>query len=155
MMMTNSSYFSLVILLIFLISYASTIEVNSLSATEVLTISGNRSILSSPGNTFVLGFFKIPAAESGNEDRWYLGMWYKAIVRPRRVYVWVANRNRPLLNSHGVLKIYKSNLVILDQPSGNIVWSSDVVASSPRYPVVAELLADGNFVLRHKNREEF
>lgn len=130
--------------------WSSSIKLNSLSSNQAQTISGNRTI-SSPGNTFEVGFFKISAAETGNGDRWYLGMWYKEMSM--REYVWVANRNRPLLNSNGVLKISGSNLVLLDQ-SGSVVWSSNVVASSPRYPVMAELLSNGNFVLRYKKKKK-
>ncbi|CAA7039620.1 unnamed protein product [Microthlaspi erraticum] len=143
MMMRNRRHSSVLFVLIALFS-------SILSSRQDLEISGNVTI-SSPGNIFELGFFKISAAETGNGDRWYLGMWYKDIS-PRE-YVWVANRNQPLLNSNGVVKVSNANLVLLDQ-SGSVVWSSNVEASSPRYPVMAELLSNGNLVLRYKEKKK-
>ncbi|VVB12209.1 unnamed protein product [Arabis nemorensis] len=118
------------------------ISANSLSATESLTISSNQTILS-PDNIFELGFFK-PSSKS----RWYLGIWYKTI--PKRTYVWVANRDSPLSNPIGTLKISDNNLVIFDQ-SDKPVWSTNLTRGDVRYPVVAELLDNGNFVLRDSN----
>ncbi|VVB12212.1 unnamed protein product [Arabis nemorensis] len=118
------------------------ISANSLSATESLTISSNQTILS-PGNIFELGFFK-PSSKS----RWFLGIWYKTI--PKRTYVWVANRDSPLSNPIGTLKISDNNLVIFDQ-SDKPVWSTNLTGGDVRSPVVAELLDNGNFVLRDSN----
>ncbi|CAH8345665.1 unnamed protein product [Eruca vesicaria subsp. sativa] len=118
---------------------------NTLSATESLTISSNKTI-SSPGNIFELGFFK-PSSSS----RWYLGIWYKAISK--RTYVWVANRDHPLLTSTGTLKISDSNLVVVDG-SDTAVWSTNITGGDVRSPVVAELLDNGNFVLRDSNNEK-
>uniref|UniRef100_A0A1J3JTY3 Receptor-like serine/threonine-protein kinase n=1 Tax=Noccaea caerulescens TaxID=107243 RepID=A0A1J3JTY3_NOCCA len=121
---------------------AFSVSANTLSATESLTISSNKTILS-PGNIFELGFFK-PASNS----RWYLGIWYKAISK--RTYVWVANRDTPLSDSTGTLKISDNNLVILDQ-SDSPIWSTNLTGGDVRSPVVAELLDNGNFVLRDSN----
>ncbi|KAF3533454.1 hypothetical protein DY000_02037648 [Brassica cretica] len=119
---------------------------NTLSATESLTISSNKTI-SSPGNIFELGFFK-PSSSS----RWYLGIWYKAISK--RTYVWVANRDHPLSTSTGTLKISDSNLVVVDG-SDTAVWSTNLTGGGDvRSPVVAELLDNGNFVLRDSNNND-
>ncbi|CAA7047245.1 unnamed protein product [Microthlaspi erraticum] len=72
-------------------------------------------------------------------------MWYKSIMK--RDYVWIANRDKPLLNSTGVLKFSEANLVLLNH-FGNPIWSTNVTIRSPASPVVAELLANGNFVVR-------
>ncbi|KAL9818314.1 putative receptor-like serine/threonine-protein kinase SD1-8 RLK-Pelle-DLSV family [Arabidopsis thaliana] len=118
---------------------AYSISANTLSASESLTISSNNTIVS-PGNVFELGFFK-----PGLDSRWYLGIWYKAISK--RTYVWVANRDTPLSSSIGTLKISDSNLVVLDQ-SDTPVWSTNLTGGDVRSPLVAELLDNGNFVLR-------
>nr|ACU29643.1 S-locus receptor kinase 25 [Arabidopsis lyrata] len=113
------------------------ISANTLSATESLTISSNKTIVS-PGGVFELGFFKILG------DSWYLGIWYKNVSE--KTYVWVANRDKPLSNSIGILKITNANLVLLnhyDTP----VWSTNLTGAV-RSPVVAELHDNGNFVLR-------
>uniref|UniRef100_M4CIU7 Receptor-like serine/threonine-protein kinase n=1 Tax=Brassica campestris TaxID=3711 RepID=M4CIU7_BRACM len=117
-----------------------------MSATESLTISSSKTIISR-SEIFELGFFT-PASSS----RWYLGIWYKKI--PTRTYVWVANRDTPLSHSKGSLKISDNNLVILDH-SNKPVWSTNLTGGTVRSPVVAELLDNGNFVLRHSNNYEY
>lgn len=76
--------------------------------------------------------------------------------------MWVANRNNPLLDPSGILKLSNTNLVIQDQ-FGTPVWSTKVSTfRSPRptqSPVVAEL-HDNGLVLRYStndnnNREVF
>nr|AJP61141.1 SRKp [Arabidopsis halleri] len=119
------------------------ISANTLSATESLTISSNKTIVS-PGGVFELGFFRILG------DSWYLGIWYKKISQ--RTYVWVANRDNPLSNPIGILKISNANLVILDN-SDISVWTTNLTGAV-RSPVVAELLDNGNFVLRDSKINE-
>ncbi|XP_010543926.1 PREDICTED: receptor-like serine/threonine-protein kinase SD1-8 [Tarenaya hassleriana] len=113
-----------------------------------LTVSENRTLVS-PGGVFELGFFK----PSDSRNSWYLGIWYKTI--PKRTYVWVANRDNPLSNSSGTLKISDRNLALFDQ-ADNPVWSTNLTGEvkSP----VAELLDNGNFVFRdseNNNPDEF
>ncbi|CAE5963040.1 unnamed protein product [Arabidopsis arenosa] len=110
--------------------------------TESLTISSNKTIIS-PSQIFELGFFNLASS-----SRWYLGIWYKIISI--RTYVWVANRDNPLSNSNGTLKISENNLVIFDQ-SDRPVWSTNITGGDVRSPVVAELLDNGNFLLRDSN----
>ena len=89
--------FLLVFVVLILFHPAFSISVNTLSSTETLTISSNRTIVS-PGDDFELGFFK-----TGTSSLWYLGIWYKKV--PQRTYAWVANRDNPLSNSIGTLKV--------------------------------------------------
>lgn len=97
----HHSYTFFVFLFFFLILFPDlSISVNTLSATESLTISSNKTIVS-PGGVFELGFFRILG------DSWYLGIWYKKISQ--RTYVWVANRDTPLSNPIGILKISNAN----------------------------------------------
>ncbi|ESQ28801.1 hypothetical protein EUTSA_v10018118mg [Eutrema salsugineum] len=124
---------------------ASSISANTLSATESLTVSSKKTIRS-PSEIFELGFFNLASS-----SRWYLGIWYKKI--PTRTYVWVANRDHPLSNSNGTLKISDNNLVIFDQ-SGTLVWSTNLTRGDVRSLLVAELLDNGNFVLRDSNNPD-
>ncbi|CAE6184793.1 unnamed protein product [Arabidopsis arenosa] len=121
------------------------IYVNTLPSTEILTISSNRTIVS-PGDVFELGFFKL-----GSPARWYLGIWYKKV--PEISYVWVANRDNPLSNSMGGLKIVDGNLIIFDHYD-NYVWSTNLTTKDVRSSLVAELLDNGNFVLRVSNNND-
>nr|BAA82743.1 glycoprotein [Brassica rapa] len=131
---------------VILVLFPHAFSTNTLSSNEALTISSNKTLVS-PGDVFELGFFKTATKNSqdGSTDRWYLGIWYKT-TSDKRTYVWVANRDNPLHNSIGTLKISHASLVLLDQ-SDTTVWSTNLTGVA-HLPVTAELLANGNFVLR-------
>ncbi|CAN8259667.1 unnamed protein product [Cochlearia groenlandica] len=121
---------------------------NTLSSTETLTLTSKKTIVSS-NDVFELGFFK---TTTNSTDHWYLGIWYKKI--PERTYVWIANRDNPLSTSIGTLKISYNNLVLVDQ-SDTLVWSTNLTrAVKSQSPVMAELLSNGNFVLRDSKTKE-
>ncbi|KAH0887086.1 hypothetical protein HID58_063182 [Brassica napus] len=134
----NSYTLSFLVLVFILFRPARSMDISTLSSSESLTISSNRTLVS-PGGVFELGFFK-PSARS----RWYLGIWYKKVTE--KTYGWVANRDNPLLTSTGTLEISRNNLVLIGQ-SNKTVWSTSLPIGDA--PVIAELLSNGNFVLRH------
>nr|AAL17678.1 S-locus glycoprotein [Raphanus sativus] len=137
----NNSYTLSFLLAFFVfILFRLAFSINTLSSTESLTISSNRTLVS-PGDVFELGFFR-------TNSRWYLGIWYKKLSE--RTYVWVANRDNPLSNSIGTLKISGNKLVILGH-SNKSVWWTNITRGNESSPVVAELLANGNFVMRDSN----
>nr|POE84806.1 g-type lectin s-receptor-like serine/threonine-protein kinase [Quercus suber] len=73
----------------------------------------------SNGSAFKLGFFS-PV----NSTNRYLGIWYNNIST--FTAVWVANRQKPLNDSSGVLTISEEgNLVVLNGQK-EILWSSNV-----------------------------
>ncbi|KAK4591293.1 hypothetical protein RGQ29_021471 [Quercus rubra] len=73
----------------------------------------------SNGSAFKLGFFS-PA----NSTNRYLGIWYNNISV--FTVIWVANRQKPLKDSSGILTISKEgNLVVLNGQA-EIFWSSNV-----------------------------
>nr|VUE35958.1 At421370-like [Capsella grandiflora] len=134
----NHSYtFFIFLFFVLFLLHDFSISTNTLSSTEVLTISSNKTIVS-PGGVFELGFFKILG------DSWYLGIWYNNVSE--KTYVWVANRDNPLSDYVGILKITNANLVLLNH-SNTPVWSTNLTGAV-RSPLVAELLDNGNFVLR-------
>ncbi|GMY37168.1 G-type lectin S-receptor-like serine/threonine-protein kinase At1g11300 [Fagus crenata] len=96
----------------------------------------------SKGSDFILGFFSPP-----NSTYRYVGIWYDHVSVS--TVIWVANRNKPLKSSSGILTISEDgNLVVLDEQKG-ILWSSNVtnsvVSSSAR------LLDSGNLVLQENS----
>ncbi|CAJ2638939.1 unnamed protein product [Trifolium pratense] len=98
--------------------------------------------LVSADGTFESGFFNF-----GDPQLQYFGIWYKSIS-PRTI-VWVANRNTPVQNSTGMLKLTdQGSLVILDGSKG-IIWNSN--SSRIGVKPVVHLLDSGNLVLKDGN----
>ncbi|KAF6159112.1 hypothetical protein GIB67_032729 [Kingdonia uniflora] len=87
---------------------------DTLSRTQSIT---DNETLVSAGETFELGFFS-PCNSSKSR---YLGIWYKKI--PTQTVVWVANRNNPLTDSSGILKIDKDQNLVLLNHIGSVIWS--------------------------------
>ncbi|XP_037497597.1 G-type lectin S-receptor-like serine/threonine-protein kinase At1g11330 [Jatropha curcas] len=96
----------------------------------------------SPGNTFKLGFFS-PV----NSTNRYVGIWY--YENPMFTPIWIANRNKPLNDSSGIMKVYEDgNLVVLNG-NGEVLWSSSVSTRVDNSS--AELTDVGDLVLRDNN----
>ncbi|KAI3951862.1 hypothetical protein MKX01_021600 [Papaver californicum] len=111
--------------------------------TQTQFITDPQTIVSSQDGIFRLGFFSL-----GDSRSRYVGVWYNNIPGP--TIVWVANRDHPLNDSTGVLKIATDgNLVVLDG-QGKLCWTSNVTGIVSDY-LVAELLDTGNIVLRESS----
>ena len=93
--------------------------------------------LSSNDGKFQLGFFT-----PTNSTFSYLGIWY--ITNPP--LVWVANRDQPIKDSSGLLKISDDGNLVLMNAQKEILWSTNVsnIASS----TMAQLQNTGNLVLQ-------
>ncbi|KAB5512975.1 hypothetical protein DKX38_030003 [Salix brachista] len=103
--------------------------------------------LVSAGKRFELGFF---TPEETTDFRSYLGIWYHR--SDRRIVVWVANRNRPLLDVGASFAITKDgNLQILDR-SGTSCWSTTLASTSNPAYREAKLLDSGNLVFGDSNK---
>ena len=97
--------------------------------------------LVSAGGTFELGFFS-----PGNSKGRYLGIWYRISTD---TVVWVANRETPIANRSGVLKVTNEGDIVLFNNTNSTVWSSNTsrAAASP----VVKLLDSGNLVVKDGN----
>lgn len=117
----------------------STIFLGLSSARDTITSSQfirDPETVSSSDSVFKLGFFSPP-----NSTNRYAGIWYLSDTN----VIWIANRNQPLKDSSGILKISEDgNLVVLDGKS-ELVWSSNV--STAANTSTAQLLRSGNLVL--------
>ncbi|KAM3281440.1 G-type lectin S-receptor-like serine/threonine-protein kinase [Capsicum chacoense] len=109
-------------------------EINSITSTQSLRDPG---ILSSPGGVYKLGFFS-PL----NSTNRYVGIWYNVSAT---TVIWVANRDKPLRDSSGVVKISGDGNVVVMNGEEEILWSSNV--SSSQVDSIALLQDSGNFVL--------
>ncbi|KAL2327793.1 hypothetical protein Fmac_021220 [Flemingia macrophylla] len=116
------------------------------TSTSVDTLAMNQSLqdgktLVSAGGIIAVGFFS-----PGNSTRRYLGIWYTN-VSPFTV-VWVANRNKPLDNNKGVLKLNVKGTLELLNDGNSTIWSSNKSGKAVKNPI-ARLLDSGNFVVRN------
>ncbi|PON80522.1 S-receptor-like serine/threonine-protein kinase [Parasponia andersonii] len=103
------------------------------------SLSGDYTIVSA-GDVFVLGFFR-----PGNTLNYYIGMWYKR--DPSRTILWVANREKPVLDRFlSELRISNGNLVLFNE-SKIPIWSTNVNSTSFSTSVRAVLQDDGNLLL--------
>ncbi|XP_062014516.1 G-type lectin S-receptor-like serine/threonine-protein kinase At4g27290 [Rosa rugosa] len=101
-------------------------------------IRDGETLVSADGN-FELGFF-------GKSKGQYLGIWYTFSTD---IVVWVANRETPVNDSSGVLKLTDQGVLVLLNSSNGTVWStnSSRTAGNP----VLQLLDSGNLVVKDGN----
>ncbi|XWS10557.1 hypothetical protein CRYUN_Cryun38cG0006000 [Craigia yunnanensis] len=117
------------------------------SATDTLTPTQsirNGSTLVSSGQSFELGFFS-----PGLSKNQYLAIWYKKFPD---IVVWIANREKPVKDSHAILNISSTGNFVIFDGENNTVWSSN--SSRAAKNPVAQLLDSGNFVVRDKDTED-
>ncbi|KAK4485098.1 hypothetical protein RD792_007707 [Penstemon davidsonii] len=93
--------------------------------------------------SFELGFFS-----TGNTKNRYVGIWYKKVTV--RTVVWVANREIPLTNTSGLLKVMEPGLLVLQDEANVTIWSTHTSNFTARNPV-AQLLDSGNLVVKDAN----
>ncbi|WJX19819.1 hypothetical protein P8452_09453 [Trifolium repens] len=128
--------------LFFLCSYMRT-------STSIDSLSMNQSIkdgetLVSANGTFEMGFFS-PRNSKGR----YLGMWYKKLT-PLTV-LWVANRETPVYNNSGVLKLNEIGFLVVLNGENTTVWSSNISNKVViNNSITAKFLETGNLVLKNR-----
>ncbi|CAK9138700.1 unnamed protein product [Ilex paraguariensis] len=129
-------------LVLILVCFCSEFSTSTDIITSTQSIKDSETIVSI-GQIFKLGFFT-PV----NSTNRYVGILYNvSVVTP----VWVANRNKPLNDSSGIVTISEDgNLVILNGQK-EIIWSSNV--SNPAANSSAQLLDTGSLVLRDNSGE--
>ncbi|XP_059450070.1 G-type lectin S-receptor-like serine/threonine-protein kinase At4g03230 [Corylus avellana] len=98
--------------------------------------------LVSAGGRFELGFF---TPKGGLPSRRYVGIWYYS-SNPRTV-VWVANRDKPLGNSNGVVAIAEDGKARVLDRNNKSYWSTDRLRNSSYTNRILKLQDSGNLVL--------
>ncbi|TYG81846.1 hypothetical protein ES288_D01G038200v1 [Gossypium darwinii] len=120
------------------------------SGTALDTITQSKSIkdpefIISQSGVFRLGFFSF--ANSSNR---YVGILNHQI--PVQIVVWVANRNKPLKDSSGILNISDDGNLVVSNGKAEVLWSSHVNNTAPN-ATTAQLLDFGNLVLNNGEDE--
>ncbi|KAL8257663.1 hypothetical protein R6Q59_029704 [Mikania micrantha] len=85
----------------------------------------------------------------GNSKSRYLGIWFKN-TSPQTI-VWVANRETPVTDNLGAVKLDNQGNLTLVDGSGKVIWSSNCSASGASINLVAQLLDTGNLVACKNN----
>ncbi|KAL5736150.1 hypothetical protein ACOSQ2_030938 [Xanthoceras sorbifolium] len=91
---------------------------------------------------FELGFFN-----PGTSRSRYLGIWYKKVTPVTTV--WVANRDTPISDSSGILRINARGFLVLLNSTNDIVWSSNALRTAQN--PVAVLFNSGNLIVKDGN----
>ncbi|KAK3023714.1 hypothetical protein RJ639_042724 [Escallonia herrerae] len=107
--------------------------------TSIQSINENGTLVS-PRGKFQLGFFS-----PGSSKKRYVGIWYNNI--PNQTIVWVANRENPLNDTSGVLKIGSDGNLLLLDGTEQVVWSTKIQNISS-VTTALQLLDSGNLVLK-------
>ncbi|XP_047319051.1 G-type lectin S-receptor-like serine/threonine-protein kinase At1g11300 [Impatiens glandulifera] len=111
---------------------------NTIDLNNPVTDPGN---ITSKNGVFRLGFFSL----SNNNNFRYVGIWYNV---PKLTVVWVANKDKPLNDSSGLLTISKDgNLVVLNGKK-DVLWSSNVSYKASAINTSALLQDSGNLILQ-------
>uniref|UniRef100_I1KE73 Receptor-like serine/threonine-protein kinase n=1 Tax=Glycine max TaxID=3847 RepID=I1KE73_SOYBN len=132
---------SLLCICLLLFSYFSgnCTSLDSLAVNQSIQDGGNETLVSAGGITEV-GFFS-PAKTT----RRYLGIWFRNVTP--LIVVWVANRNTPLENNSGVLKLNQKGILVLLNDKSSTIWSSKISSKAGNNPI-AHPLDSGNFVVK-------
>ncbi|KAJ8435124.1 hypothetical protein Cgig2_020767 [Carnegiea gigantea] len=100
--------------------------------------------LVSKNGTLKLGFFSPP-----NSPNYYMGIWFNKLVM---AVVWVANRDKPMTDASGVLKLSENGDLQLLNGNNQIIWSSKM--SNSTMNSTAKLLDTGNLVVQQFNSSD-
>ncbi|GAA0168381.1 transmembrane signal receptor [Lithospermum erythrorhizon] len=116
-----------------------TVATDTLTISQVVTFN---TTLISVQNKFLLGFFS-----PGNPNKVFLGIWFN--VSPIQ-YVWIANRENPLNDTSGVLRIGKDGNLVIEDSAERIIWSTVArgLKNLSSSDIVAQILDSGNLVLK-------
>ncbi|XP_024641405.1 G-type lectin S-receptor-like serine/threonine-protein kinase At4g27290 isoform X2 [Medicago truncatula] len=113
------------------------------------SIQDGKTLVSSNG-IIEVGFF---SPQNSTRRLRYLGIWYRN-VSPLTV-VWVANKEKPLQHSSGVLTLNEKGILMLLNDVNSTIWSSNAssIAWNSTTPI-AQLLDTGNLVVKNRHETE-
>ncbi|XP_058210007.1 G-type lectin S-receptor-like serine/threonine-protein kinase At4g27290 [Rhododendron vialii] len=116
--------------------------------TTAKSLTDGETIVSS-SETFELGFFTPGASKNRYVGIWYRAIYYKEITGT--AVLWVANRETPLFDTSGVLKLTSQGILVLVNGTNDTIWS--INASRSAQDPVAQLFNNFNMVVRNADDE--
>ncbi|WVZ24745.1 hypothetical protein V8G54_003289, partial [Vigna mungo] len=148
-MITAPKYTNFLLLLFFLFCFIASFSHASNSLTPDKEIRDNNNgadNLVSEDLSFEMGFFGFDSSSR------YVGIWYHNFSSSATAFIWVANREKPIMGRGGSIKIKgDGNLVVFDGEN-NEVWSTNKSISTNNTKAV--LGNDGNLVLSEESEHE-
>ncbi|KAJ0263203.1 G-type lectin S-receptor-like serine/threonine-protein kinase [Hirschfeldia incana] len=114
--------------------------------TENQTLKDGDTIVSK-GGSFELGFFS-----PGRSSNRYLGIWYKKVSL--QTVVWVANRDSPLYDLSGALKINGNGSLCIFNGIKSLIWSSSSLQKIVVRDLIVQILDTGNLVVRNSGEDQ-
>ncbi|KHN04308.1 G-type lectin S-receptor-like serine/threonine-protein kinase [Glycine soja] len=142
---SNEVLFSFFLLLALVLCFQLCSAGDTLKTGQKITLNSMENLVSS-SRTFELGFFSLNDSSRVVKSYYYLGIWYQ--FNPQTV-VWVANRDKPVLDSSGVFRIAEDGNLVVEGASKRH-WSSVIEAPSSTNRTL-KLLESGNLVLMDDN----
>ncbi|KAL1567079.1 hypothetical protein AAHA92_02599 [Salvia divinorum] len=140
---SNTTKFGLCLFLL-TTSFMSARTSDTINTSQILSDNRNDTLMSSTG-ALALGFYS-----PGNSKNRYVGIWYNDIKD--KTVVWVANRDYPLTDRSGVLRVIEpGRLLLLNNATNATIWSANI--SSTVHAPLARLLDSGNLVVVDENDE--
>lgn len=124
---------------LFLQSSTITCQTHRISIGSSLTASNKNVPCESPSGEFALGF------QQFKKDGFLLAIWFNKV--PEKTIVWSANGNG-LAQKGSKLELNKDGKLILTDPKGNQIWSTDTFGAGVTY---GEILNTGNLVLYNQD----
>ena len=122
------------------------ISAHTITTSQTLSDNRNDTLISSNG-AFALGFY----SPRSSKNR-YVGIWYNNNMRDKTV-VWVANRDDPLPDRSGVLRVVPpGRLLLLNNSTNANIWSTNTSRNAQHSPL-ARLLDSGNLVVVDESDE--
>ncbi|XP_047965114.1 G-type lectin S-receptor-like serine/threonine-protein kinase At4g27290 [Salvia hispanica] len=144
MIFSNSTTRFGLCLLLLTTSFISAHTNDTIFTSQILRDNHNDTLISSTG-AFALGFYS-----PGSSKNRYVGIWYNNIQD--KTVVWVANRDDPLTDRSGVLRVIEPGRLLLLSSATNVtVWSANI--SSTVHAPIVRLLDSGNLVVMDENNE--
>ncbi|CAN1239388.1 G-type lectin S-receptor-like serine/threonine-protein kinase At4g27290 [Linum grandiflorum] len=136
---------NLTTLFLFFILFSTPSAADTIAVNQSIADSQSQTIVSG-GGSFQLGFFT-PATSTLR----YLGIWYNF---SKQSVVWVANRDSPLTDSSGVLRLTSNGTLLLLNSSNAVIWSTNTTTTkTPLRNPIAQLLDSGNLIVTESRNE--
>ncbi|CAN1239384.1 G-type lectin S-receptor-like serine/threonine-protein kinase At4g27290 [Linum grandiflorum] len=136
---------NLTTLFLFFILFSTPSAADTIAVNQSIADSQSQTIVSG-GGSFQLGFF----TPSPSTLR-YLGIWYNF---SKQSVVWVANRDSPLTDSSGVLRLTSNGTLLLLNSSNAVIWSTNTTTTkTPLRNPIAQLLDSGNLIVTESRNE--